>query len=110
MKLAFDGDLTLGEGPLSCGFNEASGAIKIDKTAFPFVAFSATPQYKTRTAQIYYAVMNPIKNVPSYTPTSMPCRFEVSEHNKVFLQLNGMPFHQAHEAARNIMERLFTLQ
>jgi hypothetical protein len=110
MKADLDNDVTLRSGALSFSA-DSGGRFNINKEAFPFVQFSASsPTYKLRTANIAYLVINPQKNPQAGAPmTTMPCRFEVGKHDKVFLQLDGQQFHEPHEAARHVMEKLFTI-
>jgi hypothetical protein len=108
MRVDFSDDITLREGKLS--FSQQSTQISIGKAAFPCVAFAATPNYQQRIAQIFYSSVNPRPPHPQGAPSiNMPCRFEVRQQDKVFLQLDGKPFHEAHEAAKYIIEKLFTI-
>jgi hypothetical protein len=114
MKADFGEDITLREGTLTCTANMQNvpnpNQISINKTAFPYVTFTATPEYPGRSARISYAIRNPAQTPgQGISQTSMPCRFEVSQHDKVYLHLDGKPFHEAHEAAKYIMEKLFTI-
>jgi hypothetical protein len=109
---AFHDDVTLREGPLSFAFRPPQGdQIVITKAAFPFASFTAVPQYSQGLASITYSVINPQKSANlNLSPTTMLCRFEVSENQRVFLQLDGEAFHQVDEAAKYVMEKLFTLK
>lgn len=109
MKADLHEDITLQEGPLDIRVEPKSGKIDINKEAFPYVSFMAAPQYPQRIAQVFYAVFNPKAPAGSHSNTVMPCRFEVNPQNRVYLQLDGKPFHEANEAAKYIMEKLFTI-
>jgi hypothetical protein len=112
LTAAFHDDVTLSEGPLSYAFRPPQGdQIVITKAAFPFVSFTAVPQYSQRLASITYSVINPQKSANlNLSPTTMLCRFEVSENHRVFLQLDGEAFHQVDEAAKYVMEKLFSIK
>lgn len=115
MTVEFGRDVTLSEGELSCGANpqNATGQMSITKTAFPYVNFTANPNYLSRSAVMMYAVRNP--QAPQGQPIAqvlIPCRFEVSHDDKIYkiyFQLDGKPFHEPQEAAKYIIEKLFTL-
>lgn len=109
LKADFRDDITLREGQLSFAFNGQNAQIGIGKAAFPYVQFTASPNYQARTASISYVSRNPKLEGGSAVHTPMPCRFEVTHDNKVYLNLDGKPFHEAHEAAKHIMEKLFTI-
>jgi hypothetical protein len=110
MRNDLQDDITLREGPLTYKCEGNNGLVQLGKAAFPFVVFSATPQYQQRVASITYAVINPkLPHDRALNHTGMPCRFEASHHGKVFIQLDGKPFHEPHEAAKYVMEKLFTL-
>jgi hypothetical protein len=106
-----EADVTLREGKLSCDVDLGNSKIDIRKAAFPYVQFSATPQYNQRIATIVYATVNPMATQnQSIGTTNMPCHFEVTNHDKVFLHLDGKEFHEPQEAAKHVMEKLFTIQ
>ena len=110
MKVDFHDDITLREGQLGFGFNQGNSQIGISKAAFPYVQFTASPNYQARAASIAYISRNPkLEGGSAAIHTPMPCRFEVTHDNKVYLNLDGKPFHEAQEAAKYIMEKLFTV-
>jgi hypothetical protein len=108
IKADFHEDITLREGPLTFSFT--NNQISIKKAAFPFVEFNATPQFQNGGVGITYRVNNPQQTVAGRAAMSMPCRLEVSQDNKVFLQLDGQPFQEPGQAAQHIMQKLFTIQ
>ncbi len=103
----FGQDVTLREGPLSVDV-DSSGQLRLDKKAFPYVQFSAAPDYNGRTANICYARVNP-KLEPNHTVrgTPIPCHFAVSQEDKVYLLLNGKACQEPQEAAKHVIEKLF---
>ncbi len=105
----FGQDVTLREGPLTVDV-KSNGEVRLDKKAFPYVQFSAAPDFEARTASICYAKVNP-KLEPNHTirGTPIPCHFAVSEQDKVYLLLNGKPCREPQEAAKHVMEKLFHL-
>jgi hypothetical protein len=111
MKADLAGDVTLREGPLTFSMSQAADVVQasISKSAFPQVAFTAIPNYQQRSAQVSYVSKNPRTHGSGVGMTQMPCRFEVSQHDKVYLQLDGKPCHEPHEAAKHVMEKLFTI-
>jgi len=105
----FGQDVTLREGPLAVKV-DSDGQVQLDKKAFPYVQFSATPDYGARTANISYAKVNP-KLEPNHTVrgTPIPCHFEVSRDDKVYLLLNGKDCREPQEAAKLVFEKLFSV-
>jgi hypothetical protein len=109
MKADFNDDITLREGQLTFTCTQGS-QISIGKAAFPYVTFTANPNYPQRSAQISYASQNPRQDPgQSVGHTQIPCRFELNQHNKVYLQLDGKPFHEPQDAAKYIIQKLFTI-
>ena len=108
MKTEFGDDVTAGE--LSFRIDPAQSVIHIDKTAFPFVTFSAAPKFDGQPNAVTYSVFNPEKpcDQGNVTPPSMPSRFEVVGED-VELHLNGRSHKDAEGAARFIIEKLFTV-
>jgi len=104
---AFGQDITLREGPLSVKV-DSSGQVQLEKKAFPYLEFSAIPDFGGRTADITYSKVKP-KLEPHHTVrgTPIPCHFEVSREDEVYLLLNGRDCHEPHEAAKLVFEKLF---
>ena len=111
MKVDFHDDITIREGSLTFGFNASGGGqISVTKAAFPYVQFTAQPNYQQRLASMTYSFRNPVQPPnQAIQNTPIPCRFEVDQRDKVFLQLDGKPFHEAHEAAKYIIEKIFKI-
>jgi hypothetical protein len=97
------GDLT--EGVLS--FIRNGEQFSVSKSVYPQVQFGATPNYVNQNAIINYQVISTGQSKP-HSFTNMSCRFEVSPQEKVFLHLEGKEFYESQDAARFIMEKLFT--
>ena len=105
----FGQDVTFREGPLTVNV-DSSGRVQLQKDAFPYLQFSATPDYGSQTADISYRKVNP-ELEPHHTVrgTPLPCYFAVSREGKVYLRFNGSDCHEPQEAAQRIIEKLFRL-
>jgi hypothetical protein len=85
------------------------GGITINKSAYPFVSFSATPNYSETTAHFTYTVVNPeIPQNIGVPGRFLPCRFGV-ESDQVVMSLDGTMFPTPEAAAKFIIEKLFTI-
>ena len=100
------GDAT--EGEFSFELNDRNYTIEFKKSAFPFVLFTATPEFATGKV-----TMNLTKVNPSLTGQAsgsiIPCRFELRGDNAVMLHLNGHAYSEPEDAAKFIIERAFTV-
>jgi hypothetical protein len=82
---------------------------RISKAAFPFVNFSATPDFSGGPNMVNFAAVNPERpSNGNVLMSSIPCRFEVL-NDEVELQLNGHLYEHPEEAASFVMEKLFTV-
>ena len=100
-------DITYTEAPIKYNFTPVP-RIAVAKAAFPYVKFDANPDFKKGTVHISYAVFNPNPPTPSFSLSTMPCRFEL-DGERIILQLDGKSFYEAKEAATYITEKLFTV-
>jgi hypothetical protein len=97
------------KGRISFTRSPYGGGISINKSAYPFVSFSATPNFAETTAHFTYTVVNP--EIPSNIGVPgrfLPCRFGV-EADEVVMSLDGTMFATPEAAAKFIMEKLFTI-
>ena len=97
------------KGKISFTRSPYGGGITINKSAYPFVSFSATPNFSESTAHFTYTVVNPeIPQNIGVPGRFLPCRFGV-EGDQVVMSLDGTMFTTPEVAAKFIMEKLFTI-
>jgi hypothetical protein len=97
------------KGKISFTRSPYGGGITINKSAYPFVSFSATPNFSETTAHFTYTVVNPeIPQNIGVPGRFLPCRFGV-EGDQVVMSLDGTMFTTPEAAAKFIMEKLFTI-
>jgi len=107
LKELLDGDVTLAEGPLTFAMDSSSLQITLAKTAFPSVQFTATPQFEKERGEISYQAATSRPDPGS--PTSMSCKFEIRNDDRISIELDGKSFANSQEAALFVMEKLFRL-
>jgi len=100
-------DVTYREGPINYNFGNTS-QISIEKAAYPWISFQATPEFAKATVRINYSTVNPKRSQHPVSLPVMPCRFEL-ENEKVFMQLDGKSFHEPKEVSTYIIEKLFSI-
>jgi len=108
MKAEFAGDATAGE--LTISIDPQTRAIEIKKSAFPFAVCIALPNFKGAANNVKYSVCNP-EQWPGTGPEpdeTIPSRFEVVGED-VELQLNGQMYKLPEDAARFLIQKLFTI-
>jgi hypothetical protein len=100
------GDIT--EGVFSFALDTDNTVIMFEKSAFPFVVFSATPEFESGRVRMTFTQHAPIGTEPA-CGTPIPCRFEIHSDGNIILQLNGHAYAEPEEAAKFIIQRAFTL-
>src|SRR5262249_16208071 len=82
--------------------------VKIEKSAFPYVSFTAVPDFGTGKVTMSLTNVNP-RLTGSASGVHIACRFEVQNDNTLMLRINGHAYVSPEEAAQCIMEKAFTV-
>lgn len=101
------GDIT--EGTFSFELDDRNQEIKCEKSAFPFVSFTATPEFGSGKVTMSLTKVNPILSQAGASGSIIPCRFEVQSNDTLVLQLNGHSYAEPEHAAKFIIEKAFMI-
>jgi hypothetical protein len=105
----FGDDITAGE--IKFERKPANEEIAFSKSAFPYLRFQAKPDFSGLAADVRYskAETQPEENEPRPRPENViPCRFELNAAGAIVMHLNGREYSEPEQAARFIIEKLFS--
>ncbi len=95
---------------LPTAYNSVAPPLTVTRTLFPAFEFTASPQFSTGTVEMKFRKSNPGPLLPAHPYEIIPCNFELTHSGLLVLLLNGRLFFKHEEAAKCIIEMLFSVE
>ncbi len=85
-------------------------SLTVTRTIFPAFEFTASPQFSTGAVDMKVRKANPGPLLPGEPYTIIPCKFELTHSGLLVLHLYGQAFFKPEDAAKRIIEMLFSVE